>query len=350
MSVVLTILGLGLLIIVHEGGHYFVAKWCGMRVEKFSLGFGPAILKWKRKGTQFQLAPIPLGGFVHITGMNPHEEYDEKDPAVYPNRPTIFRFLTIFAGPFTNILFSVFIIFGVIVAAGVGGPAGKNVVDEVSPGQPAEGELEPGDVITAVDGQPVLFTQSSFRDRVQQAAGRPVVVTVQRSNWFSDDEEKNLTITPHQDKNGSWFIGVKLRPERYERQPVSFGRAVSLSLQYPIVKSKEILAGLWGVVRGEVPLDPQSVLGIGKIMSKEFQNSFVNGLELMAMLNVYLGLFNLLPFPALDGGRLVFLSYELATRRRPNPKVEAAVHMTGFVVLFVIMILVFFKDIRNMFS
>src|SRR6266571_6472806 len=103
---VLSVLALGVLIIVHEGGHYLVAKWSGMRVERFSLGFGPAILKWKWKGTQFQLAPIFLGGFVQIVGMNPHEEYDEKDPSVYPNRPTILRFLTIFAGPFTNILFS----------------------------------------------------------------------------------------------------------------------------------------------------------------------------------------------------------------------------------------------------
>ena len=106
MSYVLAILALGMLIIVHEGGHYLVARWSKMRVERFSVGFGPALLKWRRGETLFQLAPIPFGGFVQITGMNPHEDFDEKDPNVYPNRPTILRFLTIFAGPFTNILFA----------------------------------------------------------------------------------------------------------------------------------------------------------------------------------------------------------------------------------------------------
>src|SRR5437762_656355 len=80
MAIVLAILALSLMIIVHEAGHYFVARWSGMRVDRFSLGFGPAILKWRHKGTQFQVAPILFGGFVHIVGMNPHEEYDEKDP------------------------------------------------------------------------------------------------------------------------------------------------------------------------------------------------------------------------------------------------------------------------------
>ena len=103
MSTALGILALGFLIVVHEAGHYVVARWCGMRVDRFSIGFGPGILKRTAKsGTIFQLAPIPFGGFVEIRGMNIAEEVDPTDVEAYPNRPAWQRFLTIFAGPATN--------------------------------------------------------------------------------------------------------------------------------------------------------------------------------------------------------------------------------------------------------
>ena len=91
MSIAISIIGLGLLIVLHEGGHFIVARLCGMRVERFSIGFGPTLLGFKRGGTLFQIAPIPLGGFVQITGLNPNEEFDKADPMVYPNRPRWMR-------------------------------------------------------------------------------------------------------------------------------------------------------------------------------------------------------------------------------------------------------------------
>src|SRR5262249_16897164 len=137
MSIVVAILALALLIVVHEGGHYLVAKWSGMRVERFSVGFGPALMTWKHKGTKFQLAPIPLGGFVQITGMNPHEEYDESDPNVYPNRPATLRFLTIFAGPATNVIFSSVLVFFVFSFAGAQRPTGNTLIASVTKDWPA---------------------------------------------------------------------------------------------------------------------------------------------------------------------------------------------------------------------
>src|SRR4051812_3076048 len=103
-SIVLAIVGLGLLIVLHEGGHFLVARLCGMRVERFSIGFGPTLLGFKRGGTTFQIAPIPLGGFVQITGLNPSEEFDHSDPYVYPNRPRWMRLFTIVAGPLGDYL------------------------------------------------------------------------------------------------------------------------------------------------------------------------------------------------------------------------------------------------------
>src|SRR5690349_15403566 len=115
------ILAIGVLIVVHETGHYVVARLCGMRVEKFSIGFGPAIASWtsKKTGTKFQLAPIPFGGFVEIKGMNILEEVDANDATAYPNRPAWQRFVTIFAGPATNYLFAVVLAFILFMGAGM---------------------------------------------------------------------------------------------------------------------------------------------------------------------------------------------------------------------------------------
>src|SRR5215471_18520743 len=159
-SVLLAFLAIGMMIIVHEAGHYFVARWSGMRVERFSLGFGPAILKWRHAGTQFQLAPIFFGGFVQITGMNPHEEYDEKDPSVYPNRPTILRFLTILAGPVTNMLLAVVLTFTVFAVAGDEVPTKRTVVAAVQTDGAANGVLKPDDVIVSLNQR--NFTINGF--------------------------------------------------------------------------------------------------------------------------------------------------------------------------------------------
>jgi regulator of sigma E protease len=343
-TLILAILALGMLIVVHEAGHYFVARWSGMRVERFSLGFGPAILKWRHKGTQFQLAPIPFGGFVQIVGMNPHEEYDEKDPTVYPNRPAILRFLTIFAGPFTNVLFASFLIFVVFVFAGGEKLTGRVQIRDVPADGAASGLLLPGDVVHAFDGQPVLSEQdptTPFRQKIQDSQGKPISLTVLRAG-----KSETVTITPRRNDAGQWLLGVQIAPE-IQRQKVGVGTAAVRSMTYTVEISAQILVGLWEVVRGKVDAEVVGPVGMTDMINTRVKAGWVSALEFLALLNVYLGLFNLLPLPALDGSRLAFLAYEIATRRRPNPKFETAVHMAGTVVLLVVMVLVLFKDIKR---
>jgi regulator of sigma E protease len=125
LSVIGAILAIGLLIVVHEAGHYFVARRCGMRVDRFSIGFGPPILKWRRGETDFTLGPIPFGGFVQIHGMTLAEEVGADDQRSYPNRPAWQRFATIFAGPATNYLFAIVLGIGLFAATGVPSPTGS---------------------------------------------------------------------------------------------------------------------------------------------------------------------------------------------------------------------------------
>jgi regulator of sigma E protease len=371
-SWILAIFSLGVLIVVHEAGHYFVARWSKMRVEKFSVGFGPPILKWKRGETQFQIAPILLGGFAQITGMNPHEELDNPDdPHLFPNRPLYQRFLTIFAGPATNILFSAVLVFIVLAIAGArrSTPTGQILISAVPEGGAATGVLQADDVIVSVDGQKVAYGTTALKDRVQQSGGRPMVFGVKRG-----EKELTVQITPRRAEESASTtalrealdqaatqLGVTALPGTDLRLGVAYGaeatiawEALSLpqaaweAVRYPVVKSGQILGMLWAIVTRQVEGEITSVVGMTQIIKGELDNGWVPAFELLALLNVYLGLFNLLPLPALDGGRLVFLLYEMGTRRRPNPKFEAAVHMVGFLFLFAVMILAVYKDIARM--
>ena len=346
----LAILSLGFLIIVHEAGHYFVARWCGMHVEQFSIGFGPAIrgLTWRSKGgTQFQIAPIPFGGFVNIRGMNILEEIDPEDRKSYANRPAWQRFLTIFAGPATNYLSAVLLVFGLYTCHGVRSSEKYFGVVDVLPGYDAVGKLEKGDRIIAVDGDKIFaHTGTGLTERVVAKKGAPVTITVKR-----DDKLVDVSITPK--TYVDWWLGDEDKPSyllgitrNRQADVVSIGilEAAKRSIIYPVEQTKVIAGGLYGIVRGTEKADPGGPKRIVEEFKSAFEISIVFGIELLAMLSVYLGLFNLLPVPALDGGRLVFLTYEMVTRRRANPKIEAMVHMGGIMVLGVAMILVTLRD------
>jgi regulator of sigma E protease len=420
MYIALAIASLGFLIVVHEGGHYFVARWCKMRIERFSIGFGPGVLKRKSKktGTTFQLAPIPFGGFVEIRGMNVVEEVDPDDAFAYPNRPTWQRFVTIFAGPATNYVSAILLAFALYTCHGEPSAERWYAVDEILASYDAAGKLQPGDRILAVDDVPILASQivpRTLAERVHAKAGAPVVLTVRR-----DGKPVDLWVVPRLGNNGYEVSGM-LRPgdrvitvddlpldapgqeeSLADRVNAKKGQSVLLTirrnghvydvsvtpklgrdedgkqlkdsngnpmyllgfkktlssntvevgvltagkdaLMFPIVETKVIATVLYGIVFGGEKADPGGPKRMVDEFTKAFKAGFVPGIELLMMLSVYLGLFNLFPLPALDGGRLVFLTYEMVTRRRANPKIEAVVHMAGIMVLGVVMILVTLRD------
>ncbi len=351
-SIVGAILAIGLLIIVHEAGHYFVARWCNMRVDRFSLGMGPAVYTWRRGETDFTLAPIPFGGFVQINGMMSMDDVDSEDPREYNNRPVWQRFATIFAGPATNYLTA--IVFAVILfgVAGVRTGTSYFVLDSFGDGVEMVGGLQKGDTFIKVGDEPLYFTyeskkQKSLFEYVQESKGTEMTFTIKR-----DGKAMVVKATPkltELDGKEVYRLGIGLAFADEARRDVGLLAAVGHALAYPVKQTKLIGKGLYDIITGRQKGELSGPVGIATIAKKSFDAGWIAVFNFMMILNVYLGLFNLLPLPALDGGRLVFLGYEMATRRRANPKVENTVHMVGISLLMLVMVLVTYKDIAKLF-
>jgi len=342
VSLTLSILALGLLIIVHEAGHMVVALWSGMRVERFSIGFGPVIARLQWKGVTYQIAAIPLGGFVQIAGMNPHEQLPEGDPGSFENKSLFRRMATIFAGPGTNYVFA--FVLGVVMFGVFGVPALQAVVGEVIPDMPAEkAGIEVGDRVVAVDGNPVDLAED-LRGIIMASGGKELNLRIQRG-----DRTLDIPVVPQGVPEGH-LIGVKFS-RAHGWQPVSFGEAFTEAAVFPVRISMVMLDNLWSMIRGKVSTDN---LGGPVAIVQQLKGSFDKGvrtaLEGLVILNVIVGLLNLLPLPALDGGRLAFLAYNVITRRRVSMRVETAVHTIGFLLLFGLLIVITFRDIGRIFG
>ena len=327
LAIVVAILALGVLIIVHEGGHYLVARWSGMRIDRFAIGFGPAIARFQRGETTFQIGMIPLGGYVQIAGLNPHEEgLDPNDPRSYPNRPLWQRMATIFAGPGANYLFAVVAMVLIFVTFGLPLPKGNPMVVEFGEKSPAQAAgLELLDEVVSVDGKPVKST-ADVSAIVNAGGGRPVEVVVKRAS-----NEMRFQVTPQ--KTGErWLIGV-LIPPREEWTHTTLREEVREGVIYPFAMTAAVLHQFGQIFRGKQEAKFSGPIGIVRELKRQILRGTAEGLQMAVQISVLLGLFNLFPIPALDGGRLVFLAWEAASRRRVNQRVEATVHMVGMLAL-----------------
>ena len=341
--VALAILALGVLIIVHEWGHYIVAKWCNMRVDRFAIGFGPALFSKVSGETTFQVGAIPLGGYVQIAGLNPDDEaIAADDPRSYPNRPAWQRFLTIAAGPVVNYVFAVVVFFLINFFAGVPG----TMVQKLIPGQPAEASgLLAGDVITRINGRPVGMIDE-VRPMIAGSGGQPLEIQVRRGT-----ELKTVVVKPAANQGG-YSIGIQMNVSP-DRERLGLGAAAKLAAIEPWRLTVAQVTALTNMITGRHKAkmdDFVSIIGITQMIAQQLGQRFVEGLELAAKISALLGFFNLLPLPALDGGRLVFLSIEVVTRRRVNHRIEQIVHMVGMVILLGLMLLLVAKALIRLFG
>ena len=328
------ILGLALLMVVHEAGHFFAARAFGMRVLRVSIGFGPSLISHKSKKTEtiYQIALIPFLAYVQVAGMNPFEEVDPDDKGSYANGSLLARISVIVAGPLANYFFASVFFFA---ASMIGGKPMPTTSVLVMDGPAKAAKLLDNDTIATIDGQRVA-DWDDLRKRVMASANRPIEIGVVRKG-------KPLTIKVQpMVKDGHPMIGVSpvMKPV-----PVTLREAAVDSLVSPAIVVENLVIGLSRILTGIDKPQLSGPVGIVKETSRAAERSWSDYLRWLGMLSAYLGGFNLLPFPALDGGRLAFLSYEAVTRRRPNAQVEAKVHFFGLVMLLALIAVVSVFDV-----
>jgi regulator of sigma E protease len=334
MTVLFGILGLGLLMVVHELGHYLAARAFKMRVTRFSIGFGPALARHTPKGspTTYQIAIIPLLAYVQIAGMNPLEEVDPKDEGSYANASLFGRITTIVAGPLANYLFASVLFFGSLMIGGVPVPTTK--VGAVQPNTPAEmGQLKAGDKVVEVTGT-TINEWEQMRSLIGANPNKPIDIGVER-----DGSIVHLTVTPAPAPTGEGRIGIEAA---YSSRRATMREAVTVAIKKPADVVAETMIGLGQMLTGKQKADLAGPVGIVRETAKAARSGLPSFFWILGLISAYLGAFNLLPIPALDGGRLMFLAYEATTRRRPDPKVEAQVHAVGLVMMLALVLVVTF--------
>ncbi len=335
MSILVAVVGLGLLIAAHEAGHLALARLMGMRVETFSLGFGPRIAGFRRGETEYRLSALPLGGYCKIAGFTPDDPaaQDSSDPGSYVNKPAWKRFLVIAAGPGVNYLVAFLIIALLYVSHGFLDLETTRI--DVIPGGPAAAAgMQSGDQVIGVDGVPVR-SFDEFRHELQKPDAPPE----RRIEVLRSGARLELTVRPD---HGT--ISVRLDHVLVRLPP---SEAVPRAIRDVWALNAATVGALWDVVRGKGTASLAGPIAIVRQASAEVKRGVADFAGILANISVGLALFNFLPVPALDGGRLVFLGYELVARRKVNQRFESIVHVVGLLLLLGLLVaVVVFGDLR----
>lgn len=347
MNILIALIVFELLVVFHEFGHFIAARACGVRVLEFSVGMGPQLFSVQGKETLFSLRGLPIGGYCSMVG---EDEADEEDvEGSLASRPVWQRIIVLFAGPFFNFILAFLLAVVLLSQAGVD----KCVLTDVTPGYPAEAAgLKTGDEIIGLNGSRVVF----FRDLqtwLYFHRDEPVDVEVLRTGEDGNREKLTVHLTPKLDEEtGRYMIGIICSGQRDPAGDA--GQLLYYSVQEVRYNVTAVITGLEMMIRGRV--SPDNITGpvgivesIGETVEETKQYGFftvlLNLINIALLLSANLGVMNLLPLPALDGGRLLFCFLELIFRRPVNRSLEGAVHFAGFVLLMALMAVIMLHDI-----
>jgi regulator of sigma E protease len=338
------------LVLIHEWGHFVTARWVGVKVEEFGFGLPPRLFGFVRNGVLYSINALPIGGFVRMLG----EDRASEDPAAFAQKRPWQRALVVSAGALMNFLFAVILLTAITSGYGRPTPTGHAEINGVVRGSPAEAAgWRPGDVIVSVAGTPVTEYRQ-LTPLIKQYAGQTITVELRRG-----DQTITTTITPRLNPPpGEGATGVVIAPQveyvplpLWEAAPASFGTALRISWS--------MLEGLGGLlvslVDRSVNVGPMTgPIGMGQLVGEAVAQSqlplWVTLANLTALLSLNLFLLNLLPLPALDGGRLLFIGIEVVRGRRVHPDREGLVHFVGLVVLLALIMVISVFDVTRILS
>jgi len=353
-TIIIFLIVLSVLVLVHELGHFAVAKWSGMKVEEFGFGFPPRLFAIKKGETEYSVNAIPLGGFVKIFGENGE---DRLMPGAFASKPIWKRFLVLIAGVTMNILLA-----WVLLSAGfmAGLPSqldnqdfkGAEISDAntqimfVLPESPAEkAGLKIGDNILSVEGTSVVDATKAKELIGLAKIDQEITIVVDRSG-----AQREIKVAPQEIEEGVIAIGTQISTVGTVKYPPHL--ALIHGAESTALITRDTAKGFIGLISkvfhgGGMPAEVSGPVGIATLTGEVAQMGIVYLIYFMAILSINLAILNVLPFPALDGGRIVFLAYELFTKRPASAKVEGIVHGLGFLLLMLLVIVVTYKDIIN---
>lgn len=338
LTILACIFVFGVLVTVHEFGHFITAKLTGMKVEEFSIGFGPKIYQQQDGETLYSLRMLPLGGYNKIAGMDPEDPEDLERG--FNSKPVGSRILVILAGSLMNFILPVLIFFGIFLMFGMEVPENKPVLGQIVEGYPAaQSGLKEGDRILSINGQAV-DKWLDIRERIADAGEKPVPFEIERGK-----EKLTLTVTPVLNpETGKPFIGVVSSLKKVELNPWQAAVA-SVTATKNIVKN--MYASLYHMITGKTKAEFSGPVGVAKMAGQVAHKGFDMLLQFTAMLSLNLAIINLLPLPALDGGHFVILLMEAFTGHRLGKTAMQNIQKAGVVMILVLTIFATFKDLTR---
>lgn len=340
MTLIYFILILGIIVLIHEFGHFFFAKRSGIYVYEFSIGMGPRIFKWTRKNdeTEYSIRIIPIGGYVQMAGEEVDDDPDVPKDKKFSSKTFGQKFMTVIAGIMNNFLLAIFLLF--LLALFNGASQNKPIVGEVAKDMPAYSSgLKQGDRITSINGKKTN-TYDVFAIELQVNSGKEITLEVDR-----DGMKKTVIITPKMvDENGTqtprygFALTDEIKTGLFASIKYAFSKTISL-LHQMILTIYYLITGTLGLKSFSGPI------GIYNIVGQAKDSGFWSLVSLTALLSINVGFINLLPLPAFDGGRLLFVIIEKISGKKVDPRLENTIHSIGFFLLMALMILITYNDI-----
>jgi regulator of sigma E protease len=344
------VFSLAVMVIAHELGHFMVAKWQGIKVLEFSMGFGPKLASYQGRETLYTLRLIPLGGFVKLHGIDAVKNdqgtlviASSQEQNSFMNKSVWRRFTVIAAGPLMNFVLAGVLFIVVFAYLGIPGAGSSNIIGSLIDNKPAvQNGLLQGDRIIAVDDIPTP-DWNSLTNVIHAKPDQTIALSVERGT-----EQMTFTILTVRDpQSGFGMIGIQ--PEIvYEH--VSVFKAINLGLTNTVMFTREIFVVLIQMITGQIPAEIGGPVAIAQAIGDAARAGLANLLLLTALLSVNLGIVNLFPIPALDGSRLVFLFLEGIRRKPLPPDKENMIHLVGFVLLIALMLAITYQDIARLFT
>ncbi|HIU27166.1 MAG TPA: RIP metalloprotease RseP [Candidatus Fimisoma avicola] len=331
-TAILAIILFCVMIFPHELGHYIAAKRLGVKVNEFAFGMGPVIWKKQKGETLHSIRLFPIGGFCSMEG----EDEDSDEPRAFNNKKPWQKIIILAAGSFMNVLCAILIMSIVVGVLGFT----TTTIDTVSEGSPAEtAGIMAGDEITAIDGQPIeAWTDVSAA--IASAEGGQIIMTVQR-----DGRTLEAAVTPEQTQDGAYLIGITSRVSHNPFRAVAEGAKSTWNITASMFQT------LSQLFTGQLGADSLSgPVGMVQMVSQTTQYGWWYYGFLTALICINLAIINMLPLPALDGGRIIFVIISMITGRPVSQKVEGTVHFVGIMLLFGLMAYVTFNDITRIFG